>query len=630
MHIENEKQLLILIKYSLPILVLFLSITITTFLYFQNQAEFEEIKKNTEIKLILDNKKMIKEQIDNLYRYIITEQKQTELNLKQQLKEKVYQAYEISMTIYKQYKNTNTKEEISLMIKSALRSIKFNNKRGYYFIYDHKGKNILYSLLPQVEGQNFMQHQDSKGAYVLKEIINALKSQEEFYHEYYWRKSKVSSEEYKKISFLKNFNEFNWFIGAGEYVDQYTEDIKERVIIQIDKFRFGENGYFIITDKNNNYLSHRNKDLIGQDGLKRLKKINTAQTILKIEQIINKEKGYLYLDFYKKNSKETTSKVMYLKKIPHWDWILSTGFYIEDIQKLINAKNDFLITRYNKNLKNALIISITVTILLLLLSLYISNIVKNRFQKYKNENKKQHDLLSQKTKLVAMGEMIENIAHQWRQPLSVVSTAATGIKIHKELNSLSDELLYKSIDIINSSAQHLSSTIDDFRDFFKPNQVMSQFNLNNVVDETMKLFNSELKSHHIIIIKNIEKIEITGYKIELIQVILNIFNNAKDAMENLESEKYIFINIYKHHNHAIIKIKDNGEGIQENTKKRIFEPYFTTKHKAQGTGIGLYMSQEIINRHMKGTLETDNVSYQYKDHNYQGACFKISIPLNFQ
>ncbi len=242
--------------------------------------------------------------------------------------------------------------------------------------------------------------------------------------------------------------------------------------------------------------------------------------------------------------------------------------------------------------------------------------------------KEQEKLIYEQSKLAAMGEMIENIAHQWRQPLSIISTAVTGMQLQKELklNNYEDEI--KTLKSINNTAQYLSKTIDDFRDFLKTDKIKSEFSVKKSLEKSLNLISSKLKNQNIKVIKNIKDMNVEGIENELLQVFMNIFSNARDAFENSEiKNKYIFIDIYKEENKVIILIKDNAGGIKENILTRIFEPYFTTKHKSQGTGIGLYMSQEIIINHMNGAISCYNSNFEYNNKTYKGAAFKISLPL---
>ena len=237
-------------------------------------------------------------------------------------------------------------------------------------------------------------------------------------------------------------------------------------------------------------------------------------------------------------------------------------------------------------------------------------------------------ILSHQSKMAAMGEMIENIAHQWRQPLSVISTAATGAKLKKDLNLLDDKEFHETMDMINKSSQHLSNTIDDFRYFFSKNKELKTFNIDTPIEKTLYLLKTKLKTKEINIIKNSESINIINLENELLQVILNILNNAIDAFEGKEKkEKLIFIDIFRKDEFAIIKVKDNAGGIKEDIINRIFESYFTTKHKSQGTGIGLYMTLEIVDKHMNGEISVSNKEFVYNNINYTGAEFEIILPL---
>ena len=636
MNIKNEKKLLLILRYSLPSFILFLSLIITIFLYCENKIYFEKMKQDTETKFISDKKQLIKEQINTVYDYILSEQKETESKLKDSLMKRVNEAHTISTNIYNEYKDQYTKEEITKLIKTSIKSIRFNNNRGYFFVYDKKATNIIHPLVPSLEGKNLINHQDTKGTYVLKESLSLLKDKDNSYQEWYWRKTKNDMHEYKKIGFVKNIYELDYFIGTGEYVEDFSEDIQKKVLSQMNKLKFGKNSYLIVVDKNGKYLSHINKDMIGKSAKKKLDPWN-KKDIVKEAKSISKEGGFINLMFNKPNSLKPSLKIIYVKSIPKWGWDISTGFYKDDVDVLIEERKEKLTQSYNENIKRIFIVAIIVTLILLLLSFYLSNIIKRKFKNYKrdinhqiNENQKQYKLLAQKTKLAAMGEMMENIAHQWRQPLSLITTASSGIKFQKELGMLNDELLIESVDRISSTANHLSQTIEDFRDFFRGDNAKSIFVINNSIEKTLNLLYMRIKTKEIKIIKSIQDVKIEGFERELLQVLMNILNNAIDVLEKKSDERYIFIDIISEKDCIKIKIKDNGDGIDSEVIERIFEPYFTTKHKSQGTGIGLHMSQEIISRHMKGSLEVENSNFVYKNKSYRGAIFTIILPLEIE
>ena len=237
-------------------------------------------------------------------------------------------------------------------------------------------------------------------------------------------------------------------------------------------------------------------------------------------------------------------------------------------------------------------------------------------------------LLFEQSKLASMGEMIGNIAHQWRQPLSIISTSATGMLVQKQYDLLSDEQFEKACNSIDENAQYLSKTIDDFRNFIKGDREKVHFNLFEHIDIFLQLVDSAVKTYHIKVVKDVNtNIYLDGYTNELVQCFINIFNNAKDVLKEIdESERLFFVTVEKQAGNIVIKLTDNAGGIPIDVLPRIFEPYFTTKHKSQGTGIGLHMTYNMIVDGMHGNLEASTVTYEYNGVTYQGAEFKITLP----
>jgi len=253
-----------------------------------------------------------------------------------------------------------------------------------------------------------------------------------------------------------------------------------------------------------------------------------------------------------------------------------------------------------------------------------------RYKEFELENIKNEKLLVQQSKMAAMGEMLENIAHQWRQPLSVISTCASGISLHKDFGTLNDELLYESLKNIVNTTSYLSETINDFKYFFERDKEKIEFNINDNINKTLDLIEMSFSDNEIIVLKEYEDdILIHSYNNEFMQVLLNIINNAKDAIVSnsqlKNKKKIICINVYKRNDKAVIEIKDNAGGIKDDVINKIFEPYFTTKHQSQGTGIGLFMTREIVTKHMKGSIEVENTNFEINNESYKGALFRIII-----
>jgi len=242
------------------------------------------------------------------------------------------------------------------------------------------------------------------------------------------------------------------------------------------------------------------------------------------------------------------------------------------------------------------------------------------------EMKKKDNLIYQQSKMASMGEMIENIAHQWRQPLSVISAATTGIKFKSTFDELKSEDIVITMDHISDSVQHLSQTINDFRDFFKTNKRKTSFLINKIFEKTFTLVTSQFKTEDITIIQNINEVNFYGFENELIQVLINIINNARDELIKKENQtKLIFIDVQETDNIVKIAIKDNAGGIPEDIFDEIFESHFTTKED-NGTGVGLYMAKMIIEEHMNGSIIVKNVTFMHEEESYIGAEFKIILP----
>ncbi|QKF82948.1 transporter substrate-binding domain-containing protein [Halarcobacter ebronensis] len=243
-------------------------------------------------------------------------------------------------------------------------------------------------------------------------------------------------------------------------------------------------------------------------------------------------------------------------------------------------------------------------------------------------------LLESQSKLASMGEMIGNIAHQWRQPLSVITTSASGLSLKAEmLDSIkSDEVIMFSNQIIEQ-AQYLSKTIDDFRNFIREDLNYSEISVKEALLNAIAIARVAIKSNYITVVEDIQDdLTIIGNKNELGQAFINIINNAKDKLKEIsekEQKRYIFISTKSVDKNTLeVKILDNGRGIEEKIINRIFEPYFTTKHQSIGTGLGLSMSDKIIRERHKGLIHVYNEEFEYHKKKYKGAAFIISLSKN--
>ncbi len=239
----------------------------------------------------------------------------------------------------------------------------------------------------------------------------------------------------------------------------------------------------------------------------------------------------------------------------------------------------------------------------------------------KEELKKKDEIMMAQSRHAAMGEMISMIAHQWRQPISIIAMDANNILADIELDMLSSETLSEASKDIISQTQELSKTIDDFREFFKPNRDTEEVLLRDVIADALAVIGKALENNNIAIeIDRCKPINIRTYSRELMQVVINIIKNAKEVLVEKEiQERKIMFHCAHNESKVSLSICDNGGGINMDIMQKIFNPYFTTKSAKNGTGLGLYMSKTIIEKHLEGSISATNSD--------EGACFTIELPL---
>jgi len=286
----------------------------------------------------------------------------------------------------------------------------------------------------------------------------------------------------------------------------------------------------------------------------------------------------------------------------------SINFQLKYQDIAINSNIDILL----KDAKDSLLkqresaqnsVYLTLNILFVLVALFLS--LFTLFYRKLITSQKQLQNLTYQSKLASMGEMIGNIAHQWRQPLTHLSFLLMNLKTAYEKKMLTPEYFDKKTTMANAQIKYLSNTIDDFRDFFRNTNNKETFNLSNSVNEVINLLKDSFNHHEIEIEINLNKtIEIKAYRGEFLQVIFNILNNAKDEfLKRKTKNPKIIIKTQISKNEIKLEIGDNAGGIKNELLQKIFEPYFTTKDK--GLGIGLYMSKIIIEK-SEGKLEATN------------------------
>lgn len=232
-----------------------------------------------------------------------------------------------------------------------------------------------------------------------------------------------------------------------------------------------------------------------------------------------------------------------------------------------------------------------------------------------------HKKFEQQAKMAAMGEMMDAVAHQWKQPLNALSLMSDLLKDDFKEGNVTHGYIEEMTTDTQIQISHMVSTLEEFRSFFRPTKEAGSFGIKRCLQSVLLLVNDEFIQNNINIhIQSTEELLIHGVENEFKHLILNIINNAKDAFnERLIEKRDIYINFYKEDNHINIEIEDNAGGIPEDVIHDIFKPEITTKEEGKGTGIGLYMSTQIAQK-LNGSLSVSNTE--------NGACFFLEIVLN--
>lgn len=468
-------------------------------------------------------------------------------------------------------------------------------------------------------------------------------------NEYYLNKKKTLKKEVNTVIDIINYN-----VAKSNLNDEELKDDAARLLNNIT-FEENKSNYFFVYEVKNMeggddfaklVVNPNRPDLVGQLISTRYEDTDGKKFREDFLKDIRKTgESFTQYAYKKPNSEDSKYKLSYFKYYERFNWIIAVGIYTDDIENEIEIKRDMLKQKIKKQIvQNIVLFTMFLSIAILIsiaISQKINDILKNYETKVRKnakqleelnfsleekvreeieKNRENEQLLVQKSKFIALGEMISNIAHQWRQPLSELSSILMFIKFKYEMDALDKETMEKKSKEADRVLEYMSHTIDDFRNFFMPKKEKEEFSLVQQIELAINIISSTLLNYNIKMNLRVdENIKVNTYLNEFKQVLLNIFSNAKDVLieKNIENP-FIKVSAFEDDNYVVINIQDNGGGILVEPKNKIFEPYFTTKEDANGTGIGLYMSKIIVEKNMKGKLRVKNTN--------DGALFIIYIP----
>lgn len=360
--------------------LLFVSVTIIgIFGYLWINSEFTTFNQQSEDyrqEFINNQQVTIKNEVNTQIDYINYMRAQAEEKLKENAKNRTYEAYDIAMNIYNQNKEKKDRQEIQELIKETLRNVRFNNGRGYYFIDTLEGNVILYPVQTESEGTNLLEIKDEEGNYSLQDEINLVKEQGEGYTTGYWTNPNYNDNEgHKKITFVKKFEPYNWYMGTGEYIDDVEHDIQKEIINRISEIRFGnENKNYIFIDNfdgvelcNGVYKDYVGKNIWNMEDINGKKVIQEQIDIAKNDP----EGGFLTHYWKTPDLNGVFQKMTYVRAIPEWNWVVGTGVQFDELQKNMNENELKMKEKVIEKIKNIIIISLVVLLVVFILTRYL-------------------------------------------------------------------------------------------------------------------------------------------------------------------------------------------------------------------------------------------------------------------
>ena len=323
-------------------------------------------------------KNLIKAETDKVIDYIEYKRSQAEERLKQIIEGRTNEAYDIALNLYNRYKTSKSPSEIQQIIIDALRPIRYNNRRGYYFITRLDGVEILFADRPEMEGRNLIDMQDTQGKFVIRDMIDIIKKSGQGYYRYTWTKPQSIGKGFPKIAYIRHFEPYDWLIGTGEYLDDVVNDIQQEVLARLENITFGDDGYIFAGQWDGLSLVNPAK---GQNMID----ITDANGVKIVRELIKAARtggGFVSYVRPKFNSNVTYNKLSYTTGIPEWKWYVGAGVNVDKIETIIQHKRDALQKRIRSNLSKIIIILAALVLFIFITAKLVTDRISRSFNQF--------------------------------------------------------------------------------------------------------------------------------------------------------------------------------------------------------------------------------------------------------
>lgn len=676
--LSKDEQRILKITRLVPILVLVISILLVMFITNKNNERFESDVIQMKEESLIEGKRQLQNEVNRIHQYIIQERKKTISNIKKNMNSRTNEAYAIIKSIYD--KNSDKKPEyVKKMIKDALVNIRFNEGRGYFFIYDVDGTSFMHPILPHLETRNLIDLQDVKGQYVIKSLSDIATQKNEGILTWWWNKPNIDNveQEFEKIGYVKHFKPYNWFVGTGEYVVDFEADLKKQLLTHIKNITLDKNGYLFVIDNKGNYLAHYLDKYINQNRMHIVDE-NGLPFTKEIVKIANQGEGFLsYVGTVKPTSGLPAEKISFIKGYSDWGWAIGTGVYLSDINEIINRKQIELDKKNQQELYKIIIIGIAICLPLFIFFIFISNQIKSRFEKYKSnveiksdelkllnkdlekivvlrteklqntilDLKQTQEKLVETEKMASMMGLVSGVAHEMNTPFGIAITALsqTEENLSALLGKLKEQKLTKtylaqfeesselSYELINNNMKKAINLIDSFKSLSpqEKTEEKRQFQLKDAITQSLSSNKDLLDDKDVIIlIEDLPDIMMKSHFHTVFDVfnqliqnsMIHAFPNDKNSIiNNTDNQNKIVISGSVNDSFITIFYEDNGQGIEQENKDKVFEPFYTTKRNTSCTGLGMSILYNRVVHQLDGEITFDS-------ENINGFKMKITLP----
>lgn len=641
MHLLNSLQKTLVVG---MVIVAVLSVGLAGILSaVQEVWRFEAESQAMKDAFLAEQKVLIKQEVDRVVDYIAYQRSTTESRLKNELKEQVERAHAVADHFFQLYRESRSPEEIKALIREALRPMRFYEGRGYFFVYDMQGTNVLLPFSPQLEGKNLWDLQDSTGSYTVRRMIELMREKGEGYLTWHWYKPGETTRMSRKIGYAKLFAPFDWWIGTGEYVEDVEAQVQRQTLDRINTIRYGKDGYIFVYDFDANTLAHFKPENIGVNQWN----FRDANGVPVLQELIrrSREGGDAFLEYVATIRPETgapAAKLTYVRSIEEWHWVVGTGVYMDEINAMLAQTRAALESEIRLNLAWIGIALLLCLLFIVLVSRYVSGrIAANvagfaafferaatgsdrvdehaiHFAEFKGLAAAANQMIDERLrataaidelreqldrsrKMEALGLLAGGVAHDLNNVLSAI--VGYPDLILASLPAESTQRRY--IEIIRESGIKASEIVQDLLTLARRNVAHPVVLYLNALIERYLASPEWIKvrtAHPDIRIEQrlaSDLLRVKGSEVHLQKTIMNLLVNAAEAQPGGGVIRLVTENRYLEQplpgydrvvegEYVVLSVADEGVGIAEEDLGKIFEPFFSKKHLGRsGTGLGM-------------------------------------------